>query len=903
VTAAAWVSNASHIWLDQGSNGVNFQTSPQRTNCIRCHTSQGLIQFLDSGFTNIDQIKMNGTNTGASVKLSVPLACNACHIPTGYGTGQADIPEGKLRTASFGTTGYKAFWGYSNATYLPKKIVTSIQLMSNKNSDICMPCHSQRASGQEVKDYYAAATALDASNAVNVGTSIYPHEGQPAAIWNGVGGYDFTATNGTGTSNGFAYQDRARHQRIGNYGTSSTGYNGTGITQGSCVGCHFTSPKSIGNQPSHTLEIVKNGQIISTECVLCHPSNFTAADLDAKYAEQQALVKALGNLLISKGITQNGTTVLAERKSPFDMSLGTGDKSIAEKNTGAWFNWYLGNTADKAAYAHNPSYIRRLLTDAIDYLDDGVLNNSSATAIYKNVSTGAGRLTTDQINNAVAFTQDPGCLGCHFGTGLNGEAPGIQGAPHYNTTGALVPDETFTQAQFVVPGTQCNYCHGFGHGTDSPGGTILAEYAESGHGDINSIAWAETDFKTRSNCNVCHSTAGFVKFAGQGFAGSNAGVAADGGYKQILGCNACHSSTAWEDSVRTMSGGYVAGQGGLGSAAVANINMPDVGESNICIPCHAGRQNGASLIATATPGSSAVTAHYLAAAAVFYGNGGFQYYTSGVRYNTYGAAGKVGKNANWSHGRLGMENYSSSGNNDLAGKSNNTGSDGQCVACHLGPTNTHSFSAAEVADATMAGATNLVNGKPMTRTCFGCHKGNEDSAAPTIEAFIEEEKVIWDRMFDFYTWQLAQYGIYFVNNGFYTDSTAATRFTNWPVTVGTTFGGSGASDFQKTMGTAMNLHLLVNEKGSHVHNRAFGRALIADSMTWLQKGDMGSYTQTFPDRNDVIKFTAYSSAVSAGGAYASTGVFSSQFADGAPVSITTLKSYLTRGSAGAYTRR
>ena len=40
LTAAPWVSNSSHIWLDQGpsANGVNFQTSPNQTNCIRCHT-------------------------------------------------------------------------------------------------------------------------------------------------------------------------------------------------------------------------------------------------------------------------------------------------------------------------------------------------------------------------------------------------------------------------------------------------------------------------------------------------------------------------------------------------------------------------------------------------------------------------------------------------------------------------------------------------------------------------------------------------------------------------------------------------------------------------------------------------------------------------------------------------
>ena len=627
------------------------KTSP---NCNKCHNGAGDASPTWSG---AHTKHINGYNGNSR------LTCNACHTS----------PEGNLRTANFGTVGYKAYWGFSSALS-GKRVVTSIQLGDNRNSNICMPCHSQRASGQEIKDVFATGSFKQYS----AGSAIYPHAAMPAAIFYGKGGYEFTVQNGS-TNNGFAYQDRARHQRIGNYGTTGTGYNNTGITQGSCVGCHMTTTGK-----THNLEIGAkdaNGNLTSltsSECAKCHPSNFTYQDLNARKDELAALVTSLGNLLVKKGITVDGVNPLPERK-PLDMSLGAKNNTIAEKNMGAWFNWYLFKTSDPAAYAHNPSYARRLLTDSIDYLDDGILNGTAANTILamSNVSTSPYYnptvVTTTIASSAVAYTTEPGCTGCHFGTGpnmLNGESiPGIEQAPHYNTNNALVPGQTFTQAQFVVAGAQCNFCHGYGHGTDSPnysaskaaypslssvqGKGILKNYAESAHGEINGLAWTDYNFlnlSSRSACTPCHTTQGFVNAVAS--ANANGGKIATPAFignaadatKQVLGCNACHSSTTWKSSVRTIDGDYQAAMGGFSLTAPAYISYKSVGESNICIPCHASRENGASINASTAnfASTSFKNPHYLAAAAVFYGQGGFQFYSSGVRYNTYGAAGKVG---------------------------------------------------------------------------------------------------------------------------------------------------------------------------------------------------------------------------------------------------------------------
>ncbi|GFO54607.1 hypothetical protein GMSM_16140 [Geomonas sp. Red276] len=896
-TTPAFDGSPSENFKTMGVAGVNYQVDPSQRNCVRCHTANGFAQFVDSGFTNIAPVGLASDNT------SEPIVCSACHN---------SVDKGTLRLANFtsqhlGGAKYMARYGYKNALANNVLVNSTLTLPDNKNSNLCLPCHSQRASGQEIKDVFALGNFKQYS----AGSAIYPHAAQPAAIVAGMGGYEFTVQNGS-TNNGFAYQDRARHQRIGNYGTG-TGYNNTGVTQGTCVGCHMNTAGA-----THNLEIGAkdaNGNftsITSTACAKCHPSDFTYQNLNTRKGEFKALVDALGNLLVKKGITQDGVTPLAERKA-FDMSLGTKDNVVAQRNMGAWFNWYLFNTTDPAAYAHNPSYARRLLTDSIDILDDNTLNGSAAATVQAMGVNGNALYNANlDVANALTATNDPGCLGCHFGTttnNLNGEAiPGVQGAPHYNTAATNVPGQTFTQAQFVVAGSQCNDCHGYGHGTDSPGYSaskaafpnisgvqgkgINANYAESAHGDINGLAWTDYNFlnlSSRSGCTPCHTTKGFVnamssvnanggKIATPAFIGNAADTT-----KQVLGCTACHSSTSWKTSIRTMSNTYQAAQGGFSLTAPAYTAYENMGESNVCIPCHAGRENGGSINASTADFSNTgfKNPHYLAAAAVFYGKGGFQFYTSGVRYNTYGAAGKVGRNANWSHGKLGMDNYTTSTLKAAnTGNIRGSGNKGQCVACHLGPTNTHTFNAFEAAKATW-GTNTAPNG------CFGCHSGED------MEEVAIGEKALVDRSLDLLAYELEKYGLYFNNDKnpyFFTDAAFGTSATNW-----TANPNSVTVTGKQTMGAALNLKLLKAEKGSHVHNRAFMRALITDSLVYLQKGQAGidaDRRTVAADPNNIINFTNYSTAISAPN---SDRIAAGQ--SGSSVSITALKGYLIRNGA------
>ncbi len=876
VTAVPWKSDASHNWNGQGTDGVNYQASPQKTNCIRCHSAHGFAQYWDSGFSNINKVYLDPVAKTLD-KASAPLVCNGCH--TSF--------KGAVRPLPAGYTKVSSFYGYSTATIAPKKIAVSLQFTDNKNSNLCLPCHSQRASGTEIKALFAAG----AFKQYSVGTTTYPHAAQPAAIVDGQGGYEFASAQG--------YQDRMRHIRIGNYGTG-TGYNNTGITSGNCAGCHMTSTKT------HNLEAVTadstSGQIngiVSSTCAKCHPTAFTYQDIQAKKDAFNAAVKTLGNLLVARGFTQDGVNVLAERKA-FDMSLDkngvkTKNNAIAEKNVGAWFNWYLFKTSDQAGYVHNPAYSRRLINDSIDWLDDNVMNDSAAATVFAQQT--AGTLTVLEKDQALAQLNNPGCMGCHFGTGstIAGEAvPGIEQAPHYNTSGALVPGETFTQAQFVTPETQCNYCHGYGHGTDSPGGTVLKDYAESAHGDINGLAWTDYDFKTRATCNACHTTAGFVKAVNSNFTNTAAWGTTGDPTKQVLGCNACHMSTAWKSyssatgsltsSIRTKtSGGYVAGMGGYGASAKATVQFSDQGESNVCIPCHATRENGDSLKAGNYnfTNKTFVNPHYLGSAAVWQGRAGFKFYTSTARYSvdkpTHGVQ----------TADLGSINHSF--NTRMTTQQQQKGS---CVACHLGFKGNHTFNTYSAVKYGFMNRDTKVQGEAVDG-CLGCHSGTSNGYNryyPTVEngqgSRTSSGGYVQQRALDFLKWQFEQSGIYF-NNGknayFFTDNTYTTGVTNWTTQLVGKDNGNGTG--LETMGAAMNLKLLSTDKGAAAHNAAFTKAVIADSLVYLQHGNVGDRSSTAAINN--ISFTGYSTAITPALGGAPT--------DGNPSSISNLKSFLTSG--------
>jgi hypothetical protein len=187
--------------------------------------------------------------------------------------------------------------------------------------------------------------AVGAFKQYSAGSAIYPHAAQPAAIVVGKGAYEFTT-----------FTPPAE----GHFLNGTGNLNGTGTTQGPCVGCHMNSGKT------HSLEITVD--TFAKNCSKCHDADFSQADVDAAKAEFEIEVDTIGAMLVDKVITLDSINTLPERKG-FDMSLGAKDNAIAQKNMGAWFNWYPLKTSDPAAYVHNPSYTNKIIQDTKDYLN------------------------------------------------------------------------------------------------------------------------------------------------------------------------------------------------------------------------------------------------------------------------------------------------------------------------------------------------------------------------------------------------------------------------------------------------------------------------------------------------------------------------------------------------------
>lgn len=474
------------------------------------------------------------------------------------------------------------------------------------------------------------------------------------------------------------------------------------------------------------------------------------------------------------------------------------------------------------------------------------------------------------------------------------------------------------KTEYLANKTKCTACHQ----AHSLKFQQVLDLAASGHGTPTKPAWTEYDFSARADCIACHNPLGFANAVTSNWANT----AATNTGKSALTCDTCHTSaTRYQNNIRTITGGYTAGMGGFATAAKATIVFPDVNKSNVCVPCHASRENGKSVALGVTDFTNASfkNPHYLAAAAVFYGTGGFQFYSSAsqTQYAPQAYTSKygvvvdgtvikavpastsnstpaiavndvlVGDKAPWSHGKLGMNNFqtTTSKADVIAAKGNLvfTGTAGQCVACHLGPDQTHSFDAYKGAEATWktgtATANSLANG--TFAGCYGCHT-NEDMK----EVAELDEKPKYDAAMDFFKWQLAQNGaVYSEAYPYFFKADGVTALKNWIAPNTTTgmvvTGGNGAAN----MGAALNFKLLKAEKGAHVHNRTFMKQLIFDSVQYLQTGNV-SFSNRYitsgstAEPNGLISFSNYStSLISTGKAGATTA---------------TVRGYITRKNTG-----
>ncbi len=398
------------------------------------------------------------------------------------------------------------------------------------------------------------------------------------------------------------------------------------------------------------------------------------------------------------------------------------------------------------------------------------------------------------------------CEKCHTSRGgfnvstFNGTQINTQTAHFNNLTGAKYP------ASFVTSGTakNCRTCHN-PHDTSTAMATLRA-WSRSGHGDTTAAPWTYYDFKSRSgDCNRCHTTTGFLKYLADNNDSAAWGSATDK-TKEVLMCNACHLDYSYKlRSAGAVTAPYAGGA----------ISYPDMGASNLCLNCHAGRASGNSVknVQRNYTSASFVNSHYLTAGGTVFGEIGYEFTDRNYSDPSF-----------YAHRFLGTT--------DSRGKSAVTAGSGPCVGCHLanktGPGEKHTFQPY------------VVGGNALSPTCetVDCHGPKEGQLAASDQIWLKD------------TWQvqyqdaLAALNYLLANNSYrklvFISSNPYFTSKKWhslnsPVSDTTVSG-------MNNMGAAFNYNLLIHDRGGVAHNRYYTRRLIYDSIDWLDDNLLNNST-------------------------------------------------------------
>jgi hypothetical protein len=400
-------SSANATWILEGGT--------TNANCQRCHTTTGfkfymnLVAANNNGGTTVTNVAQTLTTPGREM-----LYCYGCHTDS---KGHLFDPK---------------VWQYTNGnatTYvippgrLPAADVTFINSLGG--SLLCANCHMGRTTGQFVKTstYTTVATAASAAN----GDHYYGTFGLMFRII----GYEY---------DGVSYDNvpANTHAKIG-----TTAANAPGNLNGPCVGCHmFPDPgKTAANHKFNPLtRDAVTGRVTgvlayAATCVKCHPAGEAERVNDINTTESQyaAAVQAWRAVFATRGIfyklTSNPNATLAGTfKGDFaGLTAATWPLTAADagnRTVGAGFNLRtLDYRLKGKGLFHNLVYTKRLVYDSIDFLDDGLINQSvdatiaalTETTAYVNETASEYQITAADKALARAF--------------LNGGTPAVPARP------------------------------------------------------------------------------------------------------------------------------------------------------------------------------------------------------------------------------------------------------------------------------------------------------------------------------------------------------------------------------------------------------------------------------------------------------------------------------------------
>jgi hypothetical protein len=465
------------------------------------------------------------------------------------------------------------------------------------------------------------------------------------------------------------------------------------------------------------------------------------------------------------------------------------------------------------------------------------------------------------------------CLKCH-GPSFPSDAMIALAPQHYGYSTARALPQT-KRASYVSGEYQgrCRACH-------NPHDNTLTQqhrdYAKSLHGDPKGVAWNHYEFKqdAYAACTRCHTSTGYISYITSGFKVPSKGFGAGDASREILACDACHASYDFKNSIRPVPA-YTASYQNFNGTALASF--PDSGESNLCIPCHSGRDSGQTI--NAIPDASFsnvgfVNSHYLAAAGLMYMQNGFTNFTSPaavIGSSTYGKSlspdnlstpGGIAGGTASTHRNFGTTRMNGDSHAPAFFVPGVFDKNGPCVTCHL--------NASGVATRQGSGHSLKIDGNAFAQVCVNCHTSEntvqltadnfrEKFLTPQAESFESALKLIQDML-------LKKYRISFDESTypyFYDENLPTVGGNKQPVMDWTRAGivAGGPVNGRKLMGVCFNFNLLTRDPAAFAHARSYSRRLIYDGIDFLDNGVMDlsvgqtAVTWGLTDAQGVLLFT------------------------------------------------
>lgn len=326
VLAAGADSTTGDAWVHYPwTQTTKADGTPDRGACQKCHTATGAANFLsnpdtyDNTGAGNDFSHLNGwvkSSTGvattASKQMEV-LYCWGCHSNAGKGT---------LRNTTKAVLDFQYQGQQVTITGLGK-------------STACATCHGGRGNVESPRSSrFAGHHAPTAGFMFNEKTHI---------------GWEYAGKDYTNATTHF------QHDKIG--------LN----ESGPCASCHM------GNK-SHSFKAV-NGTTITNQalCNTCHTPG-SAYEMTVTKLEEEKL-----GFTQASTILNNYVSNLAGYVNYLNLAIGSSNYNnttlVPDNAYGAYQNGKISGD-EPSAYVHNRTYVKRLIFDSIDWMDNGVLDGT-----------------------------------------------------------------------------------------------------------------------------------------------------------------------------------------------------------------------------------------------------------------------------------------------------------------------------------------------------------------------------------------------------------------------------------------------------------------------------------------------------------------------------------------------